>query len=59
MHASGVGGPSAVPREHHQALGEALGHMIAALRILDENDVSPIVGARLEQAIETLRDELA
>lgn len=33
--------------------------MIAALQILDENDVSPIVGARLEQAIETLRDDLA
>jgi hypothetical protein len=41
------------------ASGMALDHMIAALKLLDETDISPAVGARLEQALELLREELA
>ena len=39
--------------------GKALDHMLAALKILDANSLSPAIGARLDEAIEMLRKELA
>jgi len=47
--------PSSVVEE----AGRALEHMVAALQLLDDSKFSPAVGARLDHAIETLRDEIA
>ena len=44
--------------ERRHGLGEALEHMTAALEILDRNMVSADIGARLDEAIHRLREEI-
>lgn len=51
--------PDDLPSSAPQAAGKALDHMVAALEILDAIDVSPAIGARLDQTIDMLRQELA
>jgi len=51
--------PSDMPSSVVEEAGRALEHMVAALQLLDDSKFSPAVGARLDHAIETLRDEIA
>lgn len=37
---------------------QALDLMVKALQILDDGDIDPVVGARLDHAIEILREEI-
>lgn len=45
--------------ERTQKWGEALEHMTTALRVLDESDAAAHVGAHLDLAINSLREEIA
>ena len=51
--------PSAVTSSAVEDPGKALEHMLAALKILDANNLPPAIGARLDETIEMLREELA
>lgn len=51
--------PSSRPANAAKGAGQALDHLLAALKILDESEVSPAIGARLDQTIDMLREELA
>ena len=46
------------PLVRRQKLGEALEHMTAALEILDRNEASAHIGARLVESIDWLREEI-
>ena len=56
--ASAEAGESVVRADRRQRLAEALEHLTAALAILDENEVSSHVGARLDEAVHWLREEM-
>jgi len=56
--ASAQAGGGEVGLERRNGLGEALEHMTAALEILDRNMVSADIGARLDEAIHRLREEI-
>jgi hypothetical protein len=47
------------PANATEGAGTALDYLLAALKILDESDASPALGARLNQTIDMLREELA
>ena len=51
--------PSSRSSKPVEGAGQALEHLLAALKILDQSDVSPAIGARLDQTIDMLREELA
>jgi hypothetical protein len=47
-----------VPFEQHDHWSAAMLHMRLALELLDSSDAPPIIGARLDQAIDALQREL-
>lgn len=47
------------PTRIAEQAAKALDHMVAALQIIDDSDIASVVGARLDHAIEILREEIA
>ena len=56
--ASAQAGGGEVGLERRNGLGEALEHMTAALEILDRSMVSADIGARLDEVVHRLREEI-
>lgn len=57
-HASAGGNREGEPSGPAEQSMKALAHMVAALQILDDSGLSPLAGARLDHAIEILREEM-
>lgn len=57
--ASAQAGEVDVRLERRHMLNEALEHMTAAIEILDKTRASADIGARLDEAMHRLRDEIS
>ena len=56
--ASAQAGERDVRLERRHKLGEALEHLTLALEVLDQNEASPHIGARVSEAMHWLGEEI-